>query len=89
MWMILTLEHFIDMLLQTGQEAIAEFLHLAIVEKLGRLLHAVHVAAAIFGLLLQALTLQVLQVSNGHLNDFGLFNAATPLALILRWYEAG
>lgn len=57
---ILTLEHLIDVLLQARQQTIAKILHLTIVEELGSLLHAVHVAAAILALLLQALTLQVL-----------------------------
>lgn len=77
------------MLLQAGQKSIAKVLHLAIVEELCRLLHAVHVTAAVLTLLLEALALQVLQVTDGHLNDFGLLDAATPLALILWRYEAG
>lgn len=86
---ILTLEHLIDVLLQARQQTIAKILHLTIVEELGSLLHAVHVAAAILALLLQALTLQMLQMPDGHLDDFGLLDAATPLALVLRWYQAG
>lgn len=85
----LTLKHLIDVLLQARQQTIAKVLHLTIVEELGSLLHAVHVAAAILALLLQALTLQMLQMPDGHLDDFGLLDAATPLALVLRWYQAG
>lgn len=85
---LLTFEHLVDVLLQAGQQAIAKVLHLTIVEELGRLLHAVHVAAAVLALLLQDLALQVLQMSYGHLDDLGLLDAATPLALILWRYEA-
>lgn len=77
------------MLLQTRQQTIAKVLHLTIVEKLGRLLHAVHVAAAVFALLLQTLALQMLQMPYGHLDDFRLLDAAASLALVLWWYQAG
>lgn len=84
----LTLKHLIDVLLQTRQQTIARLLHLTIVEELGRLLHAFHVAAAIFALLLETLALQMLQMPDGHLDDFGLLDAAASLALVLRWYQA-
>lgn len=77
------------MLLEAAQQAVAKVLHVDVVEELGRLLHAVHVAATVVALLLLALALQVLQVPDGHLDDLGLLDAATALALVLRRDESG
>lgn len=77
------------MLLQTTQQTVAKVLHVDVVQELGRLLHAVHVAASVVALLLLALALQVLQVPDGHLDDLRLLDAAAALALILRRDEAG
>lgn len=77
------------MLLEPAEQAVAKVLHVDVVEELGRLLHAVHVAAAVVTLLLLALALQVLQVPDGHLDDLRLLDAAAPLALVLRRDEAG
>jgi len=76
-------------LLQATQESMTKVLHVDIVEELGRLLHAVHVATPVVALLLLALVLQVLQVPDGHLDDLRLLDAATPLSLVLRRDEAG